>query len=175
MKKRTGYFKFINNFVGNSRGASIIEFALIAPVFLMFVMYILELGYVMILQNALDAGVRAGGRYGITQAASSGSGRQANIEAQIRITVQTFSGGWIKSSSPNLVIYASSSPTLQNNAGVTAGSSSTGTNANYGIPGYTVNYLVVYTFNSFIPLFGLSNSVKLQAESTFVTENPSPS
>lgn len=58
--------KYFRNYIKNESGAAALEFALIAPVFLFLLLGILEVGSILISQNALDTAVRYSSRYGVT-------------------------------------------------------------------------------------------------------------
>jgi Flp pilus assembly protein TadG len=58
------------------RGTSAVEFALVAPVFLLFLMGIIEFGRVMMVQNVLITSAREGARAAIISGATADSVKQ---------------------------------------------------------------------------------------------------
>lgn len=153
-------------FLRNKDGVTAVEFGILAPVFIIFTLYLIQLGLVMFIQNALDAGVREGGRFGITPSAgATPAQRQTNVSAKIRSVVDKFSGGMVNQS--NLTIYATAYTTLQQNQQITPGPGS----QNFGNPGDTVNYLVTYSMPTIVPIVGSTFGVTLKAQTTFVVES----
>ncbi len=65
-------------------GTSLIEFAILAPVFITLVFGILNLGIMMTVQNALESAVREAGRYGITGQSEQGLTRDQSITQVIQ-------------------------------------------------------------------------------------------
>lgn len=61
------------------RGASLVEFALVFPVLLLFVIGLLEVGMMMFIQSAMEGGLREASRFGITGRTLSGETREESI------------------------------------------------------------------------------------------------
>ncbi|MBX9697011.1 MAG: pilus assembly protein, partial [Alphaproteobacteria bacterium] len=59
------------------RGATIIEFAFVAPIFLFLIIFTFELAIVFTVQNALESAVREAARYSITGRQDTFGSRQA--------------------------------------------------------------------------------------------------
>lgn len=71
--------RFTNGYLSDRRGASLIEFALALPVFILGVVGILELALVLSAQVLAEGGLREAARYGITGQIPGGSSREAQI------------------------------------------------------------------------------------------------
>lgn len=86
MSRRSGMKKGRRKTVGfpsDSKGAVAVEFALIAPVFLMLVLSVLELGWTMTRIALIDNAVAQAAKFVYIGAASSGSPTQTALEAFI--------------------------------------------------------------------------------------------
>jgi hypothetical protein len=74
----------------NDQGASVLEFALVAPLLFLFVFSLLELGLILTIRNALETGVTAGSRYGTIWNNQDSVSRQSMIEEIIRSKTMGF-------------------------------------------------------------------------------------
>ena len=61
------------------RGASLVEFALVFPILIVFVVGLLEVGIMMFIQSAMEGGLREASRFGITGQTISGETREETI------------------------------------------------------------------------------------------------
>ncbi len=71
-KKRLSQIKSFQ-YIRDSAGAAILEFAIILPVYLLFIFGIIELGYVLWGNSALEHGASYGARYAFVHPTSSSS------------------------------------------------------------------------------------------------------
>lgn len=62
-------------------GASLVEFALVFPILIVFVVGLLEVGMMMFIQSAMEGGLRQASRWGITGQTVSGQSREQTIRA----------------------------------------------------------------------------------------------
>lgn len=85
-------------------GVSVLSFAIVGPLFLLFIIYSFELGEVFIIKNALEASVREGARFGIVQDPQPGIDRLTAIQAKVREVARDASGGLINPNSSDFVI-----------------------------------------------------------------------
>jgi Flp pilus assembly protein TadG len=162
----TDFIKNCNKlFWRRKEGVSIVEFAILAPVFIFLMVGVVQLGFILVIQNALDAGVREAGRYGITGQVASGSTKEDSIKNRIIQTIKNYSGGIVDTT--KIKIYASSYADLSSNQKLT----SSGGSNNFGGSGTIVNYLVTYDWNTMIPYFGTNGIITLSARATFRNEN----
>lgn len=76
-------------------GASMIEFALVAPAFLFLLIAILEMALMFVAQNAIEAAVREAARYSMTGSTYGYGSRQAAIIQKIKDVATMYSGGLI--------------------------------------------------------------------------------
>ena len=157
--------KKLNNFLQrlfhHEEGAALIEFALIAPVFIFFIFAVLQLSIVLVINNALETSVREAARYGIT---GQGSGaRDSQIRSRIQTIAQDYSGGLIDPS--KLTITINSYPnftTLDND---------TSASNNAGSKNQAVKYQVQYTWDTVMTILGDSSLVTLKAETPVMNED----
>lgn len=69
-------------------GAAAVEFALVVPILLLLVFAIIQFGFILAQQNALNGAVRTGARYG-TVNAFSGSHTCGNVVTRVQETAHT--------------------------------------------------------------------------------------
>lgn len=128
-------------------GTTALEFALVGPVFIALVFFVIEVGWQLTVNLALHVGVAAGGRYAATGAVLTGVTR----DDAVRIKIIAASGGILKSEhlKPGGVTAYPDPAGLVSRSGGTASA---------GASGEFVEYRVTYT-QSFItpaaPLFRL--------------------
>ncbi|AIL12793.1 hypothetical protein IM40_03455 [Candidatus Paracaedimonas acanthamoebae] len=141
-------------------GASIVEFALIAPLFIFFIFALIQLSAALIIDNALEASIREAARYGI---AGQGSGaRDDEIRSRIQTVARDYSGGLINPS--NLTIMINAYPNFQALDANTSGENGSGRG------NQAVKYQVQYTWDTTIPIFGASNLLVLKAQTPVMNE-----
>jgi hypothetical protein len=80
LRRRTG--GGTQAFLRCRRGASLVEFALVFPLLIVFVVALLEIGMMMFIQSAMEGGLREASRFGITNQAVAGETR---VESILRI------------------------------------------------------------------------------------------
>ncbi len=163
MGRKLTFFNQKNFFLRKEDGATLIEFAILAPTFILLMLGILNIGLMMVIQNALEAAVREASRYGVTGASQTGMTRGASITAVIRNVCDQYSGGIIDSG--KLTISFSAYPDLIN---VNSG---TGQSNSVGAAGQAVLYKLSYPWDTFFSLFGESNMITLRAQTPVVNEN----
>jgi len=154
--------KLIKNYFKSTKGSNLIEFAIIAPIFILINIGILDLGAMMIVQNSLDAGARAASRFGLT-GATAGSTRTTAIVNEINTTVSDYSGGLVQTQ--NLLINIEAYPNLTNYV------ANTGTTGSYGTGGQIVKYTISYNWPTFLAIFGFPSPVQLSGTATVQNEN----
>ncbi len=93
-----------SDFLCAIRGATIIEFAFVAPIFLFLIIFTFELAIVFTIQNALEAAVREAARYSITGRKDTYSSREAAIIASIKDDAVRYSGGIINPSNLQITV-----------------------------------------------------------------------
>ena len=180
-------------FFCKKNGSTIIEFALIAPLFLFVIIIIFELALVFLVQNALEASAREAARYSITGRQDGFSTRQEAITERIKSVATRYTGGIID---PNrLVIEVKSYGNLSqvnvpetfddtnrngrwdvgepfddtNGDGVWSPDS--GVSGSFGLPGQVVLYVVKYTWRFSVPLPNMISTYTLQGQSPVENEN----
>ncbi len=80
---RTGGHSRLAAFLGCRRGASAVEFALVLPVLLLFVIGMIEVAWIMYVQSAMEGALRQAARYGITGQGASAADRDSQILAEL--------------------------------------------------------------------------------------------
>jgi Flp pilus assembly protein TadG len=146
-------------------GKSLIEFAILAPVFITLVFGILNLGIMMTVQNALESAVREAGRYGITGQSEQGLTRDQSITQVIQQTASKYSASIIDPSKIQVTVTAYPDLTQTGQPGVSG---------SFGLPGQAVLYQVSYPWNTFFNLFWGSNIVTLHAQTPVLNEQFTP-
>ncbi|MBA4749585.1 MAG: pilus assembly protein [Alphaproteobacteria bacterium] len=92
-----------------THGAAMIEFAIIAPVFLTILIGIFDVGIMMIIRTSLEEGARAASRYGITGGSSGSLTRSGSINQVILNTIGIYSGGLVDTSKVTITVKSYSS------------------------------------------------------------------
>lgn len=162
MRKRlTTLLQLFSLRVSREEGTSIVEFSLIAPLFIFFIFAAIQMGAVLTIDNALEASIREGARYGITD--QGGSSRDSQIRSTIQTIAKNYSGGLINPG--NLIITINSYPTFQALDANTSALSGTGTG------NQAIKYQVQYTWDTIFPIFGSSNLIVLKAQTPVMNED----
>lgn len=91
-------------------GVSVTEFALVAPFFIILLFAAIQIGLLMVVQNALEAAAREAARYAITGQTETGISREAAIKSKVLSTLDIYSGGMIKP--VNVIINVKAYPDL---------------------------------------------------------------
>ncbi|NBO18658.1 MAG: pilus assembly protein [Proteobacteria bacterium] len=95
----------IRRFIRQQEGATIIEFAVVAPVLFLMLAGIIELGLILFTTSALEGATNVGARIGKTGFTSGGLSREDYIRSEIvRLT-----GGFLNTSQLNISILSYSS------------------------------------------------------------------
>ena len=174
-----------------TRGVSVIEFALAAPVVFLVVIMLLEFAMMMFVQALLEGGVREAARYGVTGYVSAGVSR----EDQIRAIVAKNMTGLVDMSAATVteLVYPTFSDigkpepfTDVNGNGIRdPGEPFTDVNGNgtwdadmgipdAGGPGDIVLYTVKVTYQPItpvlLPLFGIDGRIPMQASVAVMNE-----
>ena len=150
-------------FSQKDEGTSVIEFAILGPIFIILIFGIINIGIMMVIQNALESAVREASRYGVTGASQTGMTRGNSILQVINNVCNQYSGGIIKTS--QLVISVSAYPDLINV------SSGTGQSGSFGSGGQAVLYKLNYTWDTLFNIFGTNHLIVLTAQTPVVNEN----
>jgi Flp pilus assembly protein TadG len=153
--------KLMRRYIKSTEGTNLIEFAILAPVFLLMIIGLFDLGSLMIIQTSLDAGARQASRFGITGA--GGVNRPALITQDVIDTISNYSGGIVNTK--NLIITVSAYPDITN---VSAGK---GTVGSFGAGGQVVQYNITYQWKSFISSFGFPAFITLKANAVVQNES----
>ncbi|MGN6671322.1 MAG: TadE/TadG family type IV pilus assembly protein [Candidatus Nucleicultricaceae bacterium] len=180
-------------FVRKNSGASMIEFALVAPVFLFFLIAILEMALLFVAQNAIEAAAREAARYSMTGSSYGFATRQAAITQKIKDVATLYSGGLIDPT--KLVIqvkaYGDLSEVgkpepfddLNKNGKWDVGEPFDDINGNgvwdvdqgvvgsYGIAGQVVLYDIKYVWQFTVPLPNMLSSYTLQGQTPVENED----
>lgn len=161
-KQKVKTFSFLS-FFHQEKGTSIVEFALIAPLFLLAFFAAIQIGIIMVLQNALEAAAREAARYGITGQAASGLSRSDSIKQRVLSVLSAYSGDIINP------IYVTITVTAYPNLS-SLQSDAQGVNNTFGITGQAVLYQISYPWNTVFPLFGPSSTLTLKGVAPVMNE-----
>lgn len=185
--------KLIKRFFVSSRGANLIEFAFVAPIFLLILIGLFDVGGMLVIQNALDAGAREAARFGLTGGTSDGLAREDAIRERVLRAIKTHSGGIIPID--KVLINVSSYDSIENvdspepyedinkNGAYDVGEVYEDTNGNnqwdpdrgasgsFGAGGEAVKYEVSYDWKPFLSLFGFKDNMRLVGQATVRNED----
>jgi Flp pilus assembly protein TadG len=89
-------FRHLNTVISSGNGFSLLEFALVAPVFLLLLFGIVDFGRAYSTSVTLTNAVREGARYGITNPTDS-----SGIIAKVQIAASPYNDGHLTVSSPS--------------------------------------------------------------------------
>jgi Flp pilus assembly protein TadG len=178
--------------MGRESGASLVEFALVAPFFILALFAALQVGLILFVQNALDTAAREASRLGITGQTTSGVAREQAIQNKVLSVVQTYSGGIMDPNKvkitvktyPNLAGVNNPEPfTDTNNNGLyDKGEPYTDVNGNgmwdvdqgvtgsFGAAGQVVEYDISYVWDTVFPIFGSSSLITLHGITPVMNE-----
>lgn len=170
------------SFSGND-GSTIVEFAIVAPLFVLVLFAALQIGFVMLIQNALDTAAREASRVGITGATTAGMTRNQAINAKILDVINIYSGGIVDPAKVSIVVKAYPSldsvgspepfTDTNNNGRRDPGEPFTDVNGNgvwdadqgvsgsFGLSGQVVEYNICYPWDTVFPIFGSSSLIRL--------------
>lgn len=164
-------------------GATIVEFAIVAPLFILVLFAALQIGFVMLIQSALDTAAREASRVGITGATSAGMTRSDAINAKILQVIDMYSGSIVDPSKVSIVVKSYSSLSnigtpepftdTNNNGKYDNGEPFTdvngtgvwdadqGISGSFGLSGQVVEYKICYPWDTIFPIFGTSSIIHL--------------
>lgn len=131
-----------SRFHSNRDGATIIEFAIIAPILFLMVMGIIEFSLIMYASSVVENATAAGSRYGITGSSYGAPDRTENIRANI----QRLSAGLLNEN--NLIIKR----TIFNDFRGVQSADANPKEGDFGCADKAVLYDVSYTWNLFTPM-----------------------
>lgn len=183
----------IQSFLKNEDGANLIEFAFIAPVFFLLIIGTIDIGSMLVVQNALDASARSASRFGLTGSDDGTGDRDTAIREGILNTAVTYSGGIIRrdrvmitvTAYPEIEAIDSPEPydDINSNGQYDLGEfyedingngqwdSDQGAIGSYGAGGEAVRYEVAYDWPSFLSAFGFANNIRLRGFATVRNED----
>lgn len=182
-----------HSLINRQSGASAIEFALIAPIYTILLLVIIEVGLMLIVQNALDAGAREAARFAVTGGASPGLNRDDAIRRKVLDTVEDFGGGLVNRGLVRIRVAAYDEieninrpePFIDsnNNGEFDLGEFFEDKNGNgiwdedqgatnsFGLGGEAVNYIIEYDWQTVLTTFGINGVVTLKGLSSAVNED----
>lgn len=166
-QKKNSYSKTRFSFFKKEEGATIIEFAILVPTFILLIFGVINIGLMMVIENALEAAVREASRYGITGASQTNMTRGNSILQVINNVTNKYSGGIINAN--QLTVTVLSYPDL------TAVSGGSGQSGSYGTGGQAVLYKLSYPWDTFFNIFGTGHAFVLRAQTPVMNEQFSSS
>lgn len=150
-------------FLKKDEGSSITEFALVFPFFILVLFAAIQIGIIMVIQNALEAAAREASRYAITGQAGDSGTRDASIKDKVLTVLSNYSGGIIKPL--DVVIKVKAYPDLPSLEAAGTPVSST-----FGVAGQAVLYEISYSWNTIFPIFGSSSVITLKGMTPVINE-----
>lgn len=132
-------------FKSDNRGSTIIEYALILPVFLIFIMGILEFALIQFSTSIVENSINEAARYTIVGANDSDSTREASIEKRIKERLY----GWDNSFFADLNVQAVAANDYKL---LRTGRNISDYNYSYGTGGEFVRFNVLYLWHVRTPL-----------------------
>jgi Flp pilus assembly protein TadG len=136
--------------VKRQKGATLVEFIIVLPVFLMFMTGILDFSIVLYDKAQLKNASRQGARYGIVHTTPS-------------YATTTAVANYAKTYTTNLISFAPSAPTVSSNVTQSSATPQFGDTL-------TVTLTYVYTRLTYLTSIGLSSTVTLTATTTMTYE-----
>jgi Flp pilus assembly pilin Flp len=80
----------LSAFFDNSRGAALVEFALVAPLFILILLIVFQIGMIGWAKSTLETAIRDAARFAITGAKGTGATREASLIAGIEERMSVF-------------------------------------------------------------------------------------
>lgn len=145
-------------------GGSVMEFALVAPLFILVVFAAFQICLIMFVQNALEAAAREASRYGITAQQDPNVPRETAIKNKVLSTLKTYTQGIVNPL--NVVIAVKAYPNLPS-----LEANGTPVSNTFGVSGQAVRYEISYTWNTLFPIFGTSSTLVLKGVTPIVNES----
>lgn len=183
----------LDSFIFCNKGGALAEFAIVAPILISILFAVINMGFMMFIMNALEAGVREASRYGITGQSQSGSTRADSIRSVLFNTLTLYSGGVINTGLVTVSVkaYADLASIGQPEPFVDAagkgkyvlGDPFTDVNKNgmwdadqgvvgsFGLSGQAVSLKVSYVWDTLFPIFGTSSKITLSAQTPLINES----
>ncbi|MBW8309137.1 MAG: pilus assembly protein [Candidatus Paracaedibacteraceae bacterium] len=178
--------------IGHESGASIVEFALVVPFFILALFAAVQVGLIVFVQNALDTAAREASRLGMTGQTTAGLTREQFIQNKVLSVIQIYSGGVMDPHKVKITVKAYPSLagvnnpepfTDTNNNGIyDKGEPFTDVNGNgvwdadqgisgsFGTAGQVVEYDISYGWDTIFPLFGTSSLITLHGITPVMNE-----
>lgn len=186
MKARLSSFR-------NEKGATIIEFAILGPIFLLMIVAMMEIGIMMVIQNSLDAAAREASRVGITGSeVLTSAEREEAIRTRVLEVVDRLSGGIAKEQNITITVRAydelaslgQPEPFQDTNGngqydvgefftdvnGNDAYDTDQGVSDSFGLSGQAVDYQINYRWDSIVSLMGIDDIIILEGRVAVVNE-----
>lgn len=186
------FSRFFSSFK-SEKGATIIEFGILAPIFLLMIITMMELGIMMVIQNSLDAAAREASRVGITGSETlTAAEREEAIRARVVEVVDRLSGGIAKEENITITVRAYDELALlaqpepfqdgNGNGEYDVGEFFTDVNGNnvydadqgvsdsFGLSGQAVDYQINYRWDSIVSIMGIGDFVTLEGRVAVVNE-----
>lgn len=145
-------------------GSTLIEFAILAPIFIFILIGLFEVGLMLVIQNALDAGVTQAARYGMTGRTSNNQDRSTSVSGELFKILHTYSGGLIDPSKIQISVQAYNTLSEADNQ------AAPGQAGSFGSAGQTIVYTLSYPWTVPIPIF-TNPTIYLKGSSITVNEN----
>lgn len=183
----------LTSFLACTKGGALAEFAIVAPFVILLLFGTINIGFMMFIMNALEAGVREASRYGVTGQTQSGSNRADSIKSVLFNSLTTYSGGIINTSLVTITVKAYSDlasigqpEPFVDAAGTgkyVVGDPFTDINKNgvwdadqgavgsFGLSGQAVLYKVSYPWDTLFPIFGTNSKIVLSAQTPIINES----
>lgn len=149
--------------LAKDEGASVTEFALIVPFFILVLFAAVQIGIIMLIQISLEAAAREASRYAITGQADTDISRDAAIKNKVLTVLNTYSGGIINPI--NVTINVKAYPNLPSLEAAGTPVSNT-----FGVSGQAVLYEISYSWDTLFPIFGSSSIITLKGVTPVVNE-----
>jgi len=188
-EKSAGLISFLCDLWRKQDGVSAIQFAIIAPVFMLMMIGALQIGLVLIIENALEGAAREASRFAIV---SAGPGQAANIQTKVSNIARDLSGGIIDPT--KVIVNVKAYANIENlarpepfedadmNGEYDVGEVYTDINGNgvydidqgisdsFGLGGQAIIYEIQYIWDTIVPILGGSRYVKVTARTVVVNE-----
>lgn len=144
-------------------GTTLIEFAILAPIFIFLLIGLIEVGLMMVIQNALDTAATQAARYGMTGRTNNNQDRSSSVNGELYKILDTYSGGLIDPSKVQISVQAYNTISEADNQ------TSSGIPGSFGSAGQTVIYTLSYPWEVPLPIF-TDQSILLKGSSITVNE-----
>jgi Flp pilus assembly protein TadG len=145
-------------------GSTLIEFAILAPIFIFLLIGLFEVGLMLVIQNALDAAATQAARYAMTGRTSDNQDRSTSVSGELFKILDNYSGGLIDPSKIQISVQAYNTLSEADNQ------AALGQAGSFGSAGQTVVYTLSYPWTLPLSIF-TTQTILLQGSSTTVNEN----